>query len=136
MSVPRSDDTNAIAAVPLDEQFLFADVEVVGSSISLDYWVDPPSSMAQGLGQRLQRHFSKLRLREFYIAEGVGEFSDKRSQLERLLTTGSTAEDVSAYLRNEAATVSANKGVNHWRAVALSTFSESHEVCSGAFRAA
>lgn len=121
--------------LPLDERYLFADVHVVETSISLDYWLDPPSSMPSGIAQRLRAHFSKLRLRESYVAEGVGEFSDKRNQLEWLLATGSTAEDVSTYLRQEAATVAANRGVNHWRAVALNAFSENQEVCSGAFRA-
>jgi hypothetical protein len=121
--------------LPVTERFLFADVDVVGTSISLDYRVDPPGSISQGLGQRLESHFSRLRLREIYVTEGVGEFSDKRSELERLLTSGATADDVSEYLRHEAATVAASRGVNHWRAVALSAFSESHKLCSGAFRA-
>jgi hypothetical protein len=120
--------------LPLDEQYLFADVRVVRTSISLDYWVDPPTAMPLDVATRLRKHFAKLRLRESYITEGVGEFSDKQSQLERLLTAGSTAEDVRAYLRQEAATVAANRGINHWRAVALSAFSENDEVCSGAFR--
>jgi hypothetical protein len=122
--------------LPVDERVLFAEVSVVGTSISLDYWVDPPASMQAGLRKRLEARFSKLRLRESYIAEGIGEFSDKRSQLEWLLTTGSTSEDVRAYLNQEAAAVAASRGVNHWRTVALSAFAANNEVCSGAFRTA
>jgi hypothetical protein len=120
--------------LPSDEQFLFAAVTVLGTGVSLDYWIDPPSSMAPDLAQRLRAHFSRLRLRQFYIDEGVLEFNNKRSQLEWLLSTGATAEEVSAYLRREAASVAANHDVNHWCAVALSAFATNDEVCSGAFR--
>jgi hypothetical protein len=122
--------------LPHNERFLFAGVDFVGSSISLDFWVDPPGSIPPDLGQRLESHFSKLRLREIYVTEGVGEFSDRESELERLLSSGATGDDVSTYLRHEAATVAASRGLNHWRAVALTAFSQSHELCSGAFRAA
>jgi hypothetical protein len=121
-------------ALPTEEQFLFADVKVDGPGISLDYWVEPPHSMARGLRKRLESHFARLRLREYYMMEGVGEFSDKRYQLEKMLDSGAGSSEVSAYLRSEAQTVAASQGPNHWRAVALSTLAESKDICSGAFR--
>lgn len=120
--------------LPLDERFLFADATVLGTSVSFDYWVDPPSTIAAEVAQRLRTHFTKLNLRESYIEEGVGEFSDKRGQLEWLILTGSSPDEVSEYLRGEAATVVANRGINHWRAVALRALSLNREICSGGFR--
>src|ERR1700722_2450102 len=38
--------------LPLDERYLFADVDVVETGISLDYWVEPPRSMPPGVAQR------------------------------------------------------------------------------------
>ncbi len=47
---------------------------------------------------------------------------------------GAGVEEVSAYLMNEAMTVAASKGVNHWRTVAPTSLAESKDVCRGTFR--
>lgn len=117
--------------IPVDERFLFADVEVSAVGPTATFDVKPPESVSRRLARRIRTHFEALGLAEYYLFEATTEIGERRPVLEQMIRDGAGQDDVHEYLRREANGVATTSGTNSWRYALLEGLASSGDVCAG-----
>jgi len=118
-------------ALPTGIRFLYADISDEGGELTVVFRVDPPAALGAALAARIQSHFRKLELADYYLGEAINELSERRAAITELLDAGAPASELRDYLKREARSVEADKGVNYWRFALLDGLAECERLLEG-----
>ena len=83
--------------------------------------------------ERLNSHFSLLKLEDRYRRMGLEDLGSQYRSLERIYGDFQDASSVAKQLATTAGDLEDHYGVNHWRAVLYRSLSEMGEFCDGGF---
>lgn len=116
------------------QRFLHLAVTVSGETIGLTYRVERPVGLPYSAYLQIESHFRLLRLADRYRIMSLDELRGRYAALLRLYGAGENAGRVKAMLTDEADTLTAAYGVNHWRAVMYAGLGAHETFCDGGFR--
>lgn len=115
------------------ELFLRVNVQV-GPALGIQFAVDPPSTMLPATAERLRVQFEDLGLSKRYADEALDEVMSRLGSLYVYFDTAGAA-GVEKYLRTDAQSAAARRGLNHWLPLTLAALADSDEFCDQGFTA-
>ena len=119
-------------SLPTD-RFLALKTRLRSDALSLRYRVFRPTGMDRHTYERLNSHFSLLKLEDRYRRMGLEDLGSQYRSLERIYGDFQDASSVAKQLATTAGDLEDHYGVNHWRAVLYRSLSEMGEFCDGGF---
>lgn len=117
--------------LPTDVRFLYADIDDEDGELTVAFRVDPPAAIGAALAARIQSHFRKLDLADYYLGEAINEVSERRAAIAELVNAGAPASELRDYFKREARSVAADKGINYWRFAVLDGLAECQPLLEG-----
>lgn len=113
------------------EQFLNLSVRIDSQTLILKFNIRKVDSMTETTFRYVSNHFRVLDLGNRYRAFATNTLREARVSLDRQYKHGPTA--VKEYLGNEADSIAASSGSNHWRTVLFATLAMNQSFCDGGF---
>ena len=112
------------------EQWLYAEV-IEDAVATMRFFVSVPDDWGEVLQERAKTHFTTFGLGDLYVSQAGVEFSNIRSQLEKLFDKAG-AEAVREHLNESAQSRYANH-INSWQTAMYQAMSDSGWFCNGGF---
>ena len=114
-------------------RFLTLEVRLRRSAIVLRYRLFKPAAVPRAVFVHLQNHFDLLKLADRYRVMSLDELRGRFGAISDQYGPEQNARRLSNFLAQEAASYSAEYGLNHWRAVLYATLADHNDFCDGGF---